>query len=110
VSGGYVVRDGEVRIADAADVVVWLEADGVTHRGGELTLTFGDDRLLFTCQAVDGWVNEHHGVVWIDELCTVEHAGRVGYADFEVSHNPRMGSAPVRIFLRAGDTNGLVPR
>ena len=49
-------------------------------------------------------------MTWIDELCAVEHAGRTGYADFEVSHNPRMGSAPVRIFLRAGNEDGLRPR
>jgi hypothetical protein len=110
VGGGYVVRDGEVRIADDIDVVVWLEADGVTHRGGELALTFGEERLVFTCRAIDGWVNRHHDVVWIDELCTVEHEGRAGYADFEVSHNPRMGSAPLSVFLRAGDADGLVPR
>ena len=102
VGGGYVVRDGEVRIADATDVVVWLEADGVTHRGGELALTFGEERLVFTCHATDGWVNRHHDVVWIDELCTVEHNGRTGYADFEVSHNPRMGTAPLSVFLRSG--------
>ena len=41
---------------------------------------------------------------------TVEHDGRTGYADFEVSHNPRMGSAPLSVFLRAGDADGLVPR
>jgi hypothetical protein len=110
VQGGYVVRDGNVRIADAADVVVWLEADGVTHRGGELRLTFGDEDLHFVCHALDGWVNEHHGVTWIDELCAVEHDGRIGYADFEVSHNARMGSAPVRLFLRAGNHDGLEPR
>jgi hypothetical protein len=110
VQGGYIVRDGEVRIADAADVVVWLEADGATHRGGQLRLTFGGEVLRFTCRAIDGWVNEHHDVVWVDELCTVEHEGRQGYADLEVSHNARLGSAPLRIALRAGNTDGLVAR
>lgn len=110
VQGGYVVRDGEVRIADAADVVVWLEADGSTHRGGELTLRFGDEELMFMCRAIDGWVNSHHDVVWVDELCTVEHEGRHGYADFEVSHNARMGSAPLRIAVRAGLEDGLARR
>jgi hypothetical protein len=110
VQGGYIVRDGEVRIADAADIVVWLEADGATHRGGELRLTFGAEELCFTCRAIDGWVNEHHDVVWVDELCTVDHEGRQGYADFEVSHNARMGSAPLRIAVRAGREDGLVRR
>ena len=77
--GGYVVEDGTVRLADSADVVTWLEADGVSHRGGELMLTFGDDELRFVCRAIDGWLNEHHDVAWVDELCEVTHDGRTGY-------------------------------
>jgi hypothetical protein len=108
--GGYVVEDGDVRVADSADVVTWLEADGVSHRGGELVLTFGDEERRFVCRAVDGWLNTHHDVAWIDELCLVEHEGRTGYCDFEISNNARMGSAPVRVSLGAADTNGLTQR
>jgi hypothetical protein len=108
--GGYVVRDGVVEVADSADVVTWLEADGMSHRGGELVLTFGDEELRFVCRRRDGWLNVHHDVAWIDILCDVEHAGRMGYCDFEVSNNARMGSAPVRVSLNALDTNGLCAR
>ena len=108
--GGYVVRDGVVRVADSADVVTWLEVDGMTHRGGELVLTFGDEELRFVCHRRDGWLNEHHDVAWIDILCDVEHDGRRGYCDFEVSNNARMGSAPVRVSLNALDANGLFTR
>jgi hypothetical protein len=108
--GGYIVRDGSVQLADSADVVTWLEVDGTTHRGGELTLSFGDEKLQFTCRAIDGWLNEHHGVAWVDELCEVEHDGRIGYCDFEISTNPRMGTAPVRLCLAAAAADGLHPR
>jgi hypothetical protein len=108
--GGYVVRDGTVEIADSADVVVWSEADGISHRGGELVLTFGSEELRFVCTAQDGWLNEHHGVAWLDKLCTVEHAGRRGYCDFETSDNVRFGSAPVHVCIGAAMTNGLTPR
>jgi len=108
--GGYVVEDGNVRVADSADVVTWLESDGVTHRGGELVLTFGNQEQRFVCRALDGWVNVHHDVAWVDELCAVDHEGRTGYCDFEISNNVRMGSAPVRVALRAADTNGLTSR
>ena len=108
--GGYVVEDGNVRVADSADVVTWLESDGVTHRGGELVLTFGNEERRFVCRALDGWVNVHHDVAWVDELCAVEHDGRTGYCDFEISNNVRMGSARVRVALRAADTNGLTSR
>jgi hypothetical protein len=108
--GGYVVEDGNVRLADSADVVTWLEADGMTHRGGELVLTFGSEERRFVCTALDGWLNEHHDVAWVDELCAVEHQGRSGYCDFEISNNARMGSAPVHVSLRAVDSNGLAAR
>jgi hypothetical protein len=108
--GGYVVEDGTVRLADSADVLTWLDVDGVTHRGGELVLTFGADERRFVCRAIDGWLNEHHDVAWVDELCEVTHDGRTGYCDFEISNNPRMGSAPVHVSLRAGNTNGLTKR
>jgi len=108
--GGYVVEDGVVRVADSADVVTWLEVDGVTHRGGELILTFGNEERRFVCRALDGWLNVHHDVAWVDELCAVEHEGRTGYCDFEISNNARMGSAAVRVALRAADTNGLTSR
>jgi hypothetical protein len=108
--GGYVVRDGNVRVADSADVVTWLEADGVTHRGGELLLTFGDEELRFICHRRDGWLNTHHDVEWVDMLCDVEHDGRTGYCDFEISNNARMGDAPIRVSLNALDANGLFAR
>jgi hypothetical protein len=90
--------------------VTWLEADGMTHRGGELVLTFGSEERRFVCTALDGWLNEHHDVAWVDELCAVEHQGRSGYCDFEISNNARMGSAPVHVSLRAVDSNGLAAR
>ena len=108
--GGYIVRDGEVLMADSTDVVTWLEVDGITHRGGELLLTFGDEELRFTCHRVDGWLNEHHGVAWVDMLCEVTHDGRSGYCDFEISNNARLGTAPVRLVLAAASTDGLAPR
>ena len=108
--GGYIVRDGEVLMADSTDVVTWLEVDGLTHRGGELVLTFGAEELRFTCHAVDGWLNEHHGVAWVDTLCEVSHDGRTGYCDFEISNNARLGTAPVRLVIGAAATDGLSAR
>jgi hypothetical protein len=108
--GGYVVRDGEVKVADTADIVVWGEIDGISHRGGELVLTFGTDELRFTCRALDGFLNEHHGVAWLDKLCAVEHQGRSGYCDFETSDNVRMGSAPIYVCLGAATDDGLAAR
>jgi hypothetical protein len=109
-AAGYVVRDGEVSIAERADVVVWTEIDATSHRGGELLLVVDGEELRFTCRAMDGWLNEHHGTIWLDKLCLVEHAGRTGYCDFETSENARMGRGPVYVCAGAAMTNGLTSR
>lgn len=42
VKVGYLVRDGEVIYADDVDVIAWLEPDGLTIRGGQVTWQLPD--------------------------------------------------------------------
>ena len=105
---GYVVRDGEVTMAEDIDVVVQMEPDGMTVRGGTSTWTLpGGEQLVIECAPMDGIVFEHHGVASVDHICEVEHDGLLGFCDLEVSTNPRAGSGPVTTALRATNVDGL---
>jgi hypothetical protein len=108
---GYVVRDGEVVHALDVDTVVHMEVDGTTYRGGQVTWTLpGDEQLVIDCTPVDAVLSEHHGVACVDAFCAVEHAGRIGFCDLEVSTNPRGGGGPITAALRATSVDGLSKR
>jgi hypothetical protein len=107
---GYLVRDGEISYADV-DIVVHMEADALTHRGGEVTWRTADGgQLTLTPRAVDGVLSLHRGVACVDTICEVEHDGMIGSCDFEISTNPRAGSGPVLSVLRAVAEDGLTKR
>jgi hypothetical protein len=107
---GYLVRDGKVSYADV-DVVVHMEADGLTHRGGEITWRTEDGgELTLRPRAVDGVLSVHRGVAVVDTLCEVEHDGMIGACDFEISTNPRAGGGPILTVLRAVAEDGLTRR
>jgi hypothetical protein len=104
---GYVVRDGEVVRAEAIDVAVIMEADGVSYRGGYATWTFPDGQTFHAeASPVDAVLSEHHGVSCIDAICEVQLDGRVGFCDLEVTSNPRRGTGPVTRALLANTTEG----
>jgi hypothetical protein len=108
---GYLVRDGEVVRANDVDIVVMMEADGTTYRGGTATWTLPDgERFAIECAPVDAVVSEHHGVACVDAFCEVRHEGRVGFCDLEVSTNPRGGAGPITAALRATRVDGLTKR
>jgi hypothetical protein len=108
---GYVVRDGTVIRALDVDIAVVMEPDGTTYRGGTATWTLpGDERLVIECAPIDGVLSEHHGVACVDAFCEVEHQGRLGFCDLEVSTNPRGGTGPVTAALRATSVDGVSRR
>jgi hypothetical protein len=109
--GAYVVRDGEVIYATEIDVITWQDVDGLTHRGGEAIWQLpGGDQLHLECRGVDGTLSDQHDVAWIDLLCTVEHEGRTGACDFEISTNPRQGTGPIMLSLNADTADGLTEK
>ncbi len=108
---GYVIRRGEVTYADDVDVVVEMEPDGVTYRGGRATWMLpGEPPLVIDCRPIDGVVFEHHGVGSVDAPCELERDGKVGFCDLEVSTNPRAGTGPITTALRAANVDGLSRR
>ncbi len=105
---GYVVRDGVVTYADSVDILVEFEIDGMTYRSGTAVWTLPDgDEFKVNMRPYDQILFEHHNVADVDGICELEHDGRRGFCDLEVSTNPRAGSGPVTAALRAVSVDGL---
>jgi predicted secreted hydrolase len=111
VKTGYVVRDGEATLAEDMDVLVWLEADGLTHRGGRITwyLTTGEE-ITLDARLIDGYVCHKHHVYYVDGLCEVRLGDQVGYCDLEISNNARHGDSDVTFALSGDLADGLSVR
>ena len=108
---GYVVRDGVVTLADEVDIAVTMEADGITYRSGVSTWTLpGGETLVLEAAPYDATISEHHGVGVVDAICELEHEGRRGFCDLEVSTNPRAGTRPIATAVRANNADGLTHR
>jgi len=108
---GYVVRDGEVVRAEEVDVVVAIEADGVSPRGATATWRFADgEEFVLECTPIDGVVFVQHEVVSMDNICAVSVDGRRGFCDLELSTNPRGGTRPLTLALGAALQDGLTER
>jgi len=111
VQFGYVVRNGEVTIAEKVDITVLMEADGVSYRSGGSTWTLpGGEELRIEAAPYDGTLSEHHGVACVDAICEIERDGAIGFCDLEVSTNPRGGTRPVATLVRANKDDGLSRR
>jgi hypothetical protein len=111
-TGGYVFRDGTIIRAEAVDPLPYLEADGITIRGGEAHWYLDDDtRLSLRCAPVDGLLFSHRDVTETDTICRVRHPdGRLGFCDFEFTNNLRDGRSQVEIAIGAALLDGLTHR
>jgi hypothetical protein len=49
-------------------------------------------------------------MVSFDTLCTIDYEGMRVFCDFEMSNNPRNGTGPISVLLRATQTEGLSRR
>jgi len=109
--GGYIAKDGVVDPMTRADVLVHLEDDGITSRGGRViceTKHFG--RFEFEVETLDCVLLETDHHVGSEALSKVICDGRVGTCDLEISNNPRDGRAAPSVILGAASENGLSRR
>ncbi len=111
-SFGIVVRDGVVTYADTVDLLVFMETDATTHRGGIAAFDLPDgERLRIDIRPpIGGALTTHNGVACIDELCEFEYRGSAGFCDLEITTNPRGGTGGVSALVRATAENGLSRR
>ncbi|HVY85209.1 MAG TPA: hypothetical protein VG943_08750 [Caulobacterales bacterium] len=108
---GIVCRDGEIMYAREVDILVNMEIDAYSHRGGMLRMVLDDgDVIEIHPKLVDGFLTEHHQSAVIDAMCEVSWKGRKGFCDFEITTNPRGGERPVSALVRATKEQGLSTR
>ena len=108
---GIVCRNGRISYATDVDIVVYMEIDALSHRGGMIRLTLDDgDVIELYPKLVDAFMIQHHNTGTLDGMCEVEWNGRRGFCDLEISTNPRAGTAPVLPPIRATMEQGLSRR
>ena len=108
IRGGAVVRDGVVTRAESVDIVPLIEADGVSHRGGEAIWRLGGgETLTMRARTVDGAIFRQKSFLAVEGLCEVrlEGSDEVGFADLETSNG--IGHRTVERALRAVAVDGL---
>lgn len=109
--GGYVARDGVIDPMRWADVLVELEDDGITARGGRVAIEterFG--RFDFEVEAMDCVLLESDHHIGCETLGRVRCGDRVGSCDLELSNNPRGGTEAPPVILGAPVAEGLSRR
>lgn len=111
IHGGAVVRDGRITRAESVDIMPFVEADGVSHRGGVVVWNLeGGEILTMRCDTVDGALLRKGNFLTVETVCEVRIDGsdEVGFCDLEVSNG--VGARPVSRALRAVATDGLSRR
>jgi hypothetical protein len=109
VKFGCIIRDNQLTYAEDVDVIAYMEADGLTHRGGhvKVTLTTGE-KMQFDFEPFQkGVVSWIHGIACVDIFCKVTCGDMVGVADFETNNNALRGSYRPYLALNAIEKNGL---
>lgn len=108
---GCVIRDSKLTYAKDVDVVTYMEPDGLTHRGGVVTMTLTTgEKLAFECVPLQkGVVSWIHGIACVDTFCRVKWGDKVGIADFETTNNAMRGGYRPYVAINAIEPNGLHP-
>jgi hypothetical protein len=109
---GCVIRDGKLTYAKDVDVVVYMEPDGLTHRGGyaTMTLTTGERLRLDLVPFQKGVASWIHGICCIDTFCEVRCGSLVGIGDLEMTNNAMRGGYRPYLAINAVEANGLHPQ
>jgi hypothetical protein len=109
-----VIEGGAVHRAETVDIVVHLEGDSFTHRGGTVALVLpGGREMRLDIETIDATmftIGDDDVYVEIDSICRVHHEGRVGFCDLEAAFNARRGWQLPVLALRANMTLGLSRR
>lgn len=106
---GCIIRNNEITYAKDVDVIVYMEPDGLTHRGGRswMTLTTGE-KFVFELEPFQkGVVSWIHGIACVDTFCKVTCGDMVGMGDLEMTNNAMRGSYRPYTAIHAIEKNGL---
>lgn len=110
---GYVRRGDRIIVAKEVDVIAYMEADGISNRGGVVRYVLPDgEELRVALRPVNkGMISRQHTAVINDTICWAEVGDMVGVAVFETNSNPQGGTLiPTQQGLvRAIVENGVWP-
>jgi hypothetical protein len=110
---GYVRRENTVMTCDAVDVVTFVEADGISHRGGIVRYTLPDGEVFEVIyeRVNRGMLSRQHQVVINDTACYARHGDRLGGACYEITNNILAGTLipPQRGLAGSVIANGVWP-
>jgi hypothetical protein len=106
---GCVIREGKLTYAKDVDILTYMEADGLTHRGGSVKMTLTTGEVLdFECEVIaKGVVSWIHGIACVDTPCRMTCGERVGFCDFEMTNNALRGNYRPYFAMQAIEKNGL---
>lgn len=109
---GYVIRDGVVHYSNNVDILVHIEPDGATHRGGIGRITLDDGEVLeFVAEPMTkGAYMTRHDRYLCQTMCRVSHKGQIGVGDFEITENPHAGTEAPTALVNGILDNGVYPR
>jgi hypothetical protein len=111
---GIVILDGVVHRASSTDIVVYMEGDSFTHRGGAVVMVLPSGReIRLEIETIDATlfsIGDNHLYAEIDSICRVRSEGRVGFCDLEAGFNARQGRELPVLLLRANGVSGLSQR
>ncbi|TPX13665.1 uncharacterized protein E0L32_005868 [Thyridium curvatum] len=93
---GWVVRDGEITLAKIVDIIIFMEVDSCTNRGGRVRMELTTGEVLdIECEATapKASVCWHLGMACVDRICSFKckQNGVSGFANVESTSNIQMG-------------------
>lgn len=111
LKAGYVWRDGETILVADSDVLVGLESDAMTPRGGQGVLYLANGETLnISCDRTDAIVMHVRGYTAVETLGTAMLGGRRGMSNLEVCTNAAGGNSEPVCSLGSNMINGLSKR
>ena len=110
---GFVVRDGKFYVPTKIVVGCFVEADGLTNRGGNAIYTLPDGEQLEVVfwNITPGAVSFHRGFCGFDPMSAVSCGDRTGFGVMETSNNSMNGQArpDQKILVSGYIDNGIFP-
>jgi hypothetical protein len=107
---GCVIRNNTLIYTSKVDILTYMEADGITHRGCHVRLELVTGEVMdFDVsplqKGVVSWMADQMSVT--DTMCKITCGDRIGICDFEISTNPTRGTHRPNVAVNAFIDDGL---
>ena len=106
---GVVIRDNKLIYSKSLDILTYMETDGLSHRGGHVTMELTTGEILEIELEVlqKGVVSSMNGMSVCDTMCKMLYEDKVGMCDFEISNNATRGTFRPYVAQNAIIQNGM---